>query len=277
MTTAEQETVASDQPEDIFADYDTASTEPAPAEPAVAQEPEKTASEPDTTTQTQPQGDAIPAWRLREEAENRRRLEAELSDLRKQLAERPKADQAPPDPFADPEKFAQHMADQRISPVQQELGQVKQFMSQMREQFSQMTAVQRFGQDKVIEAARAMEQALAQRDPQATMVYQRALNGSFDPYGDIVNWHRQQTTFSQIGGDLDAYNKKVTEKALEEALKDPAFLQKAVEKARGTARHVVQKPTSPTSLPSLNRATAAASDDEPEDVGEVFEQAFGGR
>lgn len=277
MTTAEQETVASDQPEDIFADYDTTSTEPVKEEPALSQEPEPAVSEATPTTQSQSQSDAIPAWRLREEAENRRRLETELADLRKQLAERPKADQPPPDPFSDPEKFAQHMADQRISPVEQKLGQIETFMSQMREQFSQTMAVQRFGQDKVIEAARAMEQALAQRDPQATMVYQRALNGSFDPYGDIVNWHRQQTTFSQIGGDLEAYNKKVTEKALEEALKNPDFLQKAVEAARGNARPVVRGPVSPTSLPSLNRATAAASDDEPEDVGEVFEQAFGGR
>lgn len=276
MTMADAETVASEAPEDVFADFDNPSAEAVAAEPEVIQaEPEKVTTEPEATTQHQ--SEAIPAWRLREEAENRRRLESELADLRKQLAERPKIDQPAPDPFADPEKFAQHMADQRISPVEQKLGQMETFMSQMREQFSQMMAVQRFGQEKVRAAYQALAEAMRAGDPQAQMVYQRMTNGSFDPFGDMVNWHQQHTAISQIGGDLDSYNKKLTEKALEDALKNPEFLQKAVEAARGSARQVVRGPVTPTSLPSLNRATAAASDSEPEDVGEVFEQAFGGR
>lgn len=271
-----------DVPNDVFAELDNpaevAEVVEAPVAEVSTPEPQAT-PEPQSQPQIQqPSSDAIPAWRLREEAERRRALEAEASELRKRLAEY-EASKPPPSVFEDEQGFAKHYMQRGIEPVQSEVGQLKQQLGQVREQFSQMMAVQRFGQDKVSAAHQAMGQALQSGDPEAGMIYQRMMNGSMDPYGDLVSWHQRRSVVSEVGGDLTAYRKKISDEALENALKDSAFLQRAVEAARASARPVTRGPQAAnvTSLPSLNRSTAAADVDEPEDVGDVLNQAFGGR
>lgn len=266
-----------DVPADVFADLDNVATEVEPEIAApVAAEPE-VKPEPQPIVQ-QPSSDAIPAWRLKEEAERRRALEAEAAELRKRVAEF-EASKPPPSVFEDEQGFAKHHLQRGLEPIQSEIQQYKQQLGQMREQFSQMMAVQRFGQDKVTAAYQALGQAMQSGDPEAGMIYQRMMNGSMDPYGDMVSWHQRRAVVSEVGGDLAAFRKKIADEALENALKDSSFLQKAVEAARANAKPITRGPQAAnvTSLPSVNRSTAAADSDEPEDVGDVLNQAFGGR
>lgn len=283
MTSADDTTVLPDETGDVFANLDAAAeavNESAAAESQVTPEiEEKPAEQPQVQ---QPASDAIPAWRLREEAERRRAIEAEAADMRRRLAEfeRQQAEARPaPSVFEDEQGFAQHHVQRGIQPIESKLGQFEQQMGRMREQFSQMMAVQRFGSETVGKAYQEMQQAMAGGDPEAALVYQRMMNGSMDPYGDMVSWHQRRSVVSEVGGDITAFRKKVSDEALESALKDPAFLQKAVEAARSNARLVTRAPQAAnvTSIPSLNRATAAADSDEPEDMGDVLDQAFGGR
>lgn len=265
---------------DVFAELDNPAEVAEVIETPVA---EVSTPEPQATPEPQPQvqqpsSDAIPAWRLREEAERRRIAEAEASEMRKRIAEF-EASKPPPSVFDDEQGFAKHHLQRGIEPIQSEVGQLKQQLGQVREQFSQMMAVQRFGQDKVTAAHQAMGHALQSGDPEAGMIYQRMMSGSMDPYGDMVSWHQRRSVVSEVGGDLNAFRKKVADEALENALKDSTFLQRAIEAARANAKPITRGPQAAnvTSLPSLNRSTAAADSDEPEDVGDVLNQAFGGR
>jgi len=269
--------------EDIFADLDNPVVEAPEAEaepqPQAEIKPEQSAEPAQPQNQQQPSQDSIPAWRLREEAEARRRLEAELASLRQQVTAKTAEPKPAPDVFQDPAAFLNHGVDLATRQAQQSIDPIKQQLNQMRESFSQMMATQRFGADKVQTAYQSLGQAIQANDPEAVMVYGRMMNGSMDPYGDMMAWHQRRSVWTETGGNLEAYRNKIVEEARQKALEDPEFLQKAIEAARGTARNVIQKPVpaNPKPLPSLNRATAAADDDEPEDVGEVLNQAFGSR
>ena len=283
MMSADDTTAATETTGDVFAELDTTATEVVAEQEAPTEQAQAVAEKPTEQDEAQKQrSDAIPAWRLREQAERRRALEAENAEIRRRLADFERQQESakpPPSVFEDEKGFAQHFVQRGLDPIQNELGQFKQQMGQMREQFSQMMAVQRFGSDTVQNAYQGLDQAIRSGDPEAAMVYQRMMNGSMDPYGEMVSWHQRRTVVSEVGGDVTAFRKKVSDEALENALKDPAFLQKAVEAARANARPVTRGPqaANTATLPSLNRATASADTDEPEDVGEVFDQAFGGR
>lgn len=286
MTSADDTTAAPESSGDVFAELDTpaadVAAEPSATSESAAQIEPQTKPTTEAQPQSQPSSDAIPAWRLREEAERRRAIEAEAAEMRRRIADFERQQEAakpPPSVFEDEQGFAQHHVQRGLEPIQNKIGQFEQQFGQMREQFSQMMAMQRFGSETVQKAYQEMQQAMGSHDPEAAMVYQRMMNGSMDPYGDMVTWYKRRSVVSEVGGDLTAFRKKVSDEALESALKDPAFLQKAVEAARSSARPVTRAPQTAnvTALPSLNRATAAAEGDEPEDVGDVLDQAFGGR
>lgn len=276
MTGADDNTaLSSENMGDVFADIDqTAETVTEPtAETQI--EPEAAQAEPAQTAQPPAQSDAVPAWRLREEAEGRRQAEARAAQIERQLEELRRAQEAAkpkPEIWDDPNAFIEQNIKRNVDPIQQQ-------MTQMREQYSQMMAIQQHGADKVQAAFAALDQAAKAGDPEALMVVQRVKTNSMHPFGDIMNWHNRQSVFTQVGGDLEAYKKKLTDEAREAALKDPEFVQKAIESARANARPVIRPPQAAnvTKLPSLNRGTAAADDDEPEDMGDVLNQAFGGR
>jgi hypothetical protein len=276
MTGADDNTaLSSENLGDVFADIDQtvdAATEPT-AEKQI--EPEAAQAEPAQTAQPSAQSDAVPAWRLREEAEGRRQAEARAAQIERQLEELRRSQEAAkpkPEIWDDPNAFIEQNIKRNVDPIQQQ-------MTQMREQYSQMMAIQQHGADKVQAAFAALDQAAKAGDPEALMVVQRVKTNSMHPFGDIMNWHNRQSVFTQVGGDLEAYKKKLTDEAREAALKDPEFVQKAIESARANARPVIRPPQAAnvTKLPSLNRGTAAADDDEPEDMGDVLNQAFGGR
>jgi hypothetical protein len=225
--------------------------------------------EPKTEPKTEPKGEShapqepdgpIPAGRLREESENRRRAERERDDLRARLAAyevQPRQQQQPgpkPDIFDNPQVFVENVMKPYLDRMEQR--------EQMRvENASAEGAVRLYGEDRVGAARAALEQGMARHDPTAWATYNRAM-GSHDPYGVITRAHLDRETLQQIGGDLDGYKKRV----LEEALKDPEFHRRAIEAAKGQATQQVNRPaviqSNVPNLPSLSNIGAAGGDEQ---------------
>jgi hypothetical protein len=193
----------------------------------------------------------VPSFRLKEEAEARRKAEERAQALEQQMfaiqrqmleAQKPKEPPQPaPSVWEDEGKWGEHL----VQPVQQNLRQVQ-------EHFSLKMAVKEHGQEKVSEAYQSMGDALKVRDPQAEAAYRRAM-ASLDPYEEIMGWHKQTSVLREVGTDPNAW----LERKLEERMNDPAFLAKYLERAKGVATQqpggqVVQLP------PSLSSARGAA-------------------
>lgn len=252
-----------------------------PEEPVVAK------PDPTTTTDAPPaKDDAIPAWRLREEAERRRELEREATDLRafkerveKERAEAEKA-KNPPEMWEEPDKFVGLHVEKALDPVQKAIQEAREETRKTREFYSQREAIRTHGAEKVDAAYKALDAAINSGTLNRDAVL-ADLSTSMDPFGDIVSWHKKHTLLTEIGNDPEAYRQRQSD----ELLKDPEFLAKAIEAARAQALPVTvgssraaPVPDNVTSLPSLNRAPAAARDeDEPDDPVEVFNSALGGR
>ena len=237
---------ASSQP----AEQPTAETPPAPAEP---ESPAPAAQEPP------PPHQGIPPWRLKEEADARRAAEAEMAELRRELAQlrQPKQPDPVPDLYENPTAFVDHGVKQHIDPVKSEIATLREF-------YSRKEAIREHGAEKVTAAYNALDQGMRARDPEAIMIYQRAMN-SMDPFGDIMSWHQKQTLFSQVGSDPNAW----FEKQLEERLKDPTHQAKLMERIRGNVQQQPNRPSVMQLPPSLNKATASAPPGNDEDEGEA--------
>ena len=226
---------------------------------------------PQAATQQTTREDMVPSWRLREEAEQRRALEARLAELERERAEAAKAQpKEPVEIWDDPNAFLTTHVEKAVQPVQAAL-------QQQREYFSKLLAETKHGPETVANAYKAIAEGINARNPEAVHAYQRIMQ-SMDPYGELVAWHKRQSILSEIGDDPAAYRNKI----LEEAMKDPSFQAKVLEATRSQASTTTAAPgrtASITALPSLNRATAAADDeDEPEDATVVFNNALtGGR
>lgn len=237
---------------------------------AAKAEPEPTA-EPAPQAQAQPDArdnsGGIPSWRLKEEAEARRAAEEryqntvrEMANLQAQIQQFQKQSQPAkpvPDIFEDANAFVNHHTGEAVSPLKQEI-------TQLREYYSQMRAVDKHGDEKVRAAYDWIAHGMQSRDPARMMIYQRAM-GSYDPYGEIIREHQKQTIFEQIGSDPNAY----FEKQLEERMKDPAFQAKLMGNIRGSAQ---TRPGTTQIPPSLSRVSSApppsgGDDDDSSDAG----------
>ena len=224
---------------------------PAPPEPREPRQIEQRTDAPDAP---------VPAGRLREEAEARRRAERERDELRGRLdaftQRQPPQQQTPQklDMFENPSGFVK----QEVSPF---LDQFRQELQMTREAMSLDNAINRHGDDKVMAARQALEQGMQRGDQNVWGLYNRAMQ-SHDPYGVIVKWHHERETLNSIGGDLDGFKKRMRE----EALNDPEFLKAAIEKAKASAggrsvnRPVVQ--SSVPTVPSLSNIGAAGGDEQ---------------
>jgi hypothetical protein len=211
---------------------------------------------------TQQPDAAVPAGRLREESDARRRAERDVQDLRARLAAfevQPRQQQPPSqklDVFDNPSGFVK----QEVEPL---LQQFRQELQMTREAMSADNAVRVYGDERVGAARASLEQGMARHDPNAWATYNRAM-ASHDPYGVITRWHLDRETLTQIGGDLETYKKRV----LEEALKDPEFHRQVIQAAKGQAaangqqinRPVVQSKV--PNLPSLSEIGAAGPDEQ---------------
>lgn len=196
---------------------------------------------------------AIPPARLREEAEARRRAEADNAELRSQLRmlmERVPAPQAKPAPEpVDPVTAMLENPDQWVG---QHIGTVQNEVQQTREFYSRRLAEQQHGAEKVQAAYQALDAAINSGQLNGAQV-KASLIKSMDPYGDIMAWHGRQaaeTALSSVGNDIEAYNQKVISDYL---AAQPAGQSNAAP-AQPNGANIVKLP------PNLNRMTSAASD-----------------
>lgn len=221
--------------------------------PEVKPEPE-----PQQATERQDRGEGIPAWRLREEADAKREWQAKaeqasrdaenarrelaaiqqrMSGVERQLHEK---QNPPPDMYADPEGYQRHQ--------QQTYEQRLQMQAVA---FSEQLARVKFGDELYDKAERELERHV-QTNPHDPIVH--VIRNSSRPAFEVVNWFQQREAQQRLGGkSIDDLLKEEREKLLN----DPAFLANAVEKAKATAKPAAT--TANTNIPSLNRATAAAS------------------
>jgi hypothetical protein len=207
-------------------------------EPKVEQVQQSAVTEkPDTDAQ-------VPSWRLREIREEREtiakqlererqarvRLEREMQQFRSQQQQTP-----PPDIFQDPNAWQQHNQNQFQSQVEK-----------VKFDLSEDWARDKYGDQKVDAALQWVGQNIGPAE-------QMRISSGRNPYRELVKLYDERQTLSQIGGDLNAYRSKV----MDEALNDPAFLQKVADKLRGT-QPAGNRP--PINLPpSLNRTTGAGN------------------
>lgn len=235
---------------------------------------DKPADKPGDKPADRPDDPPIPAGRLREESELRRRAERERDDLAARLAQlaRPQQQQPPkqPDQYEDGQGFVRAIVDPLLAAERQE-------RQLEREAYSMDRSVERFGPEVVVQSRQALEYFMQRNDPTAWATYNRAMK-SHDPYGVIAGWFHERSVLHEVGGDLNAFRKRERE----EALKDPEYLKSAIEYAKKSAAannsFTHQPPvTAPVPrMPSLGNIGAAGGDStqqpEPSDL-ELFRAA----
>lgn len=246
---------------------------PEPPDPAKPVEPVK--PDPAKPDPAKPEDTAlVPAGRLREEAEARRKAERERDELigmvraTQQQRQPQQPDQpAKPDMFENPSGFVK-------AELQPYLEQIRADFQNQREAMSLDWAMRSHGGETVSKARQALEEGMSRGDPTAWGTYNRAMQ-SHDPYGVIVNAHRERETLRTINGDLDGYRKSI----LEEALNDPEYRKRVIEAAKGQAsaagNSVARPAKAAQSSPSLGDIGAGGRDEqviEPSD-NDLFRQA----
>jgi len=202
----------------------------------------------------------VPSWRLREvnearEAAERRATDAfnRLSEMEQQLAQlrqqnTPKAE--PVDFFQDPNAAFK----QNVAPLE---SQIQQLGAGLGLKVSRALAMVEHGKDAVAEMEKAIGEAMTARHPGIPQL-RAQMQGSDDPVGLAMQWYQREKLLQETGGDLSAYKTRM----FDEALKDPAFLAKALEaaKAQASGQAPGAKPNNLVQLPpSINRQTSAAS------------------
>jgi hypothetical protein len=198
--------------------------------------------------------------REKRQAEARRaeQLARELEQLRQQM--QPPRQQIP-DQFQSPEEYNAYW-EHRIAEQQQT---VEQRFRNQEANFSLRLAHMQHGEvfekaySALLEAAEKGDRAAAQ-----------AVANSPDPGATLINWYKREQTLQQVGTDPEAF----VQKKLEEALNDPQFLAKALEKARGVAG---TQPAQVKLPPSLNKAPSAARSDDTSDASDkgMYHYAIG--
>lgn len=222
----------------------------APAETPAESQPQPPAQ---PVAAQQPQEDAhrVPLRELLDERERRQALQRQLEAFQRQQQQAQEQRQRP-DFWEQPENSIEYQIAQRVAPLEQRL-------IAERENLTRAIAEMQHGKDKVDGAFEAMKARLYSGDPAAQFEYQRVMTAS-NPYSALVQWDQQQKALAEIGTDPSAYRQK----ALDEALKDPAFLARAVEAARSHAASnpsAVAFTTPPKSkgVPSISNIGGAGS------------------
>jgi hypothetical protein len=138
-------------------------------------------------------------------------LREQALDFQRQMAalqqHQPKPE--PPKPvdfFENPDAAFESRMQQAVQPIQQ--GQ-----QQIVENFSRMYASDKYGEEAVNSALAEMTRRV-QAQPEATRFDYQRIMSSPHPYGELVKWHKAQTTLSTYGDDPEAYIKAEVEKRL---------------------------------------------------------------
>ena len=231
--------------------------DPAAAETPPPETPPAETKPPETPpTGEKPPEEQIPSWRLREEAEARRRaeervnaLEGQLRDIAARLGgQQPPAEKKQVSFYENPEEAISTMIVEAVSP----------FAEQTRKSLdvvSRMIANQAHTKKIVDEAEAAFIKAAEDRtlDPADW----HRVGASANRYDEVVSWHKRQKTLAAVGDDPDAF---FTNK-LAERLKDATFAGELLEKIRGVAAANGQG-QSFQMPPSLSRQPSAAGNKE---------------
>jgi hypothetical protein len=221
------------------------------SQPEEAEEAVEAASEP-TDQQPERVDHRIPLTELLNEREKRQaearraqQLQQELETLRQQM-QPPKQQEPIPDQFQSPEQYNAWV----MAQGQQVQQTMEQRLWQQEANFSLRLAKAAYGPE-LFEAA--YKATLA--NPNLA----RQVANSPDPGETMVALYKREQVLAQVGDNPETY----VQKKLEEALNDPKFLAKAIERARSAAS---TQPAQVKLPPSLNKATSAARSDDTSDL-----------
>jgi hypothetical protein len=200
--------------------------------------------------------------REKRQSESRRaeQLARELETLRQQL-QPPKQQQPIPDQFANPDQYNEYWMQQNEQ-LQQS---VEQRLKSQEANFSLRLA--HMQHKDVFEKA---YQALIEQAESGNRGPAQAVANSPDPGQAMVTWYQREQVLAEVGTDPAAYRAKV----MEELLKDPKLIAKALENGKAMAS------TAPTQIklpPSLNKATSAGRSDDTSDMSDraLYQHSIG--
>jgi hypothetical protein len=194
------------------------------------------------------------------EQRQREALQRELDQLRQQMQPQ-KQPEPVPDQFANPDAYNDYWKQQ----LTQQQQTVDQRFREQEANFSLRLAHMQHG-----EKFEAAYQALLDQSANGDKTAAQQVANSPDPGRTLMNWYQREQVIAQVGTNPEEY----VQKKLEEALSDPEFLAKALERARGVAS------TQPTQIklpPSLNKAASASRSDDTSDMsdGSLYHHATG--
>jgi hypothetical protein len=244
----------------VAKDKDEEGESPPVAEAALEEAPQE-----DTPKEERKQDHRIPLTELLNEREKRQNAERRAEAIEQRFLEAQRqiqaAQQKPEEPidiFADPDAYRAR--------VEQTIEQ--RFKAQ-EGNFSLRLAHYKHG-DLFTEAWEAM----ADRTRSGDDSLRQQVIASSDPGETLVRLYQREKTLSEVGTDPVAYKSKV----LEDALKDPQFLEKALQAARQSAG-AQPKPNNKIDLPpSLNKVASAHSGADGDDSdSSIFSYAIGRR
>lgn len=215
--------------------------EPASAEPPVETKPE------DKTPERIPLAEYLSEREKRQnEQRQREALQQQLFQLQQELRAKTAPAPEPVDIFADPQGWEKSF-EERILAKQRELeGNFSLRMAKFNHK------------EKFDEAWKAMVERTQNGDDS---VRQQVIN-SPDPGETLVNWYKREETINLVGDNPETFAQRI----LDEALENPEFLAKAIEKAKGKA---ATQPTQVHLPPSLNKGTASVGKTDAGDVSDA--------
>lgn len=258
--------------------------QPAEAEPQTQVEApvEAAAQEPEAAQQQEPPKEdergGVPAWRLREirEARDAERARAERAEADARAAaaqaaqlqqylvamqqqihqlQNPPKQPEPVNLFEDPDAF--------VGTVEQKLAALEQNFQRQRRQDRLEMNLALTNRLHPEEFPVALEEFYREADRNPALKHR--VFSVTDHGAEILAWHREQKTLKEIGGDPTSY----VQRKLDEALKDPAFLAKALEAARAqaggqpvvspTPAQPAARPNTVTQLPPSLRSVPGAA------------------
>jgi hypothetical protein len=194
----------------------------------------------------QPQVFTVPLSEHLSLRERAQKAEREAEALRQWRAEQERQKTAP-DFYTEPLKAAQHENEQffqrQIAPVIQQMQNARLFDARQ-------IAYQIHGKDKADAAIKAFDETASPAERQEVM-------NSLNPFITAVELQARKQVLSEVGTDPSKYRDKV----LEDALKNPEFLAKAMQAAQAAAQAnpTTRPPSNVTRLPSVARVGSAAN------------------
>jgi hypothetical protein len=194
----------------------------------------------------QPTFQQVPLGELLNERERRQNLQRQLEELQRKQQEAERQQQAP-DFYTQPAEAARHeyqsLFQTQVAPVLQQMQNARLFDARQ-------IAYQIHGKDKADAAIKAFDETASPAERQEIM-------NSLNPFISAVELQTRKQVLSEVGTDPSKYRDRV----LEDALKNPEFLAKAMQAAQAAAQAnpTTRPPSNVTRLPSVARVGSAAN------------------